>query len=109
MTISVKNKRYANMQHPWEVLVARPSIFGNPFEIGKDGDRKEVIAKYQPWFAHQVETSKPFNDALDNLVELGIKHGALALYCWCFPADCHAWTVGAEVDARIKKRLGQNG
>jgi uncharacterized protein DUF4326 len=29
---------------------ARGTIFGNPFLIGRDGNREEVIEKYKIWF-----------------------------------------------------------
>jgi hypothetical protein len=31
------------------VYVGRPSRSGNPFVIGRDGTRDEVIAKYRAW------------------------------------------------------------
>jgi hypothetical protein len=31
----------------YDVYIGRPSVWGNPFEIGKDGTREEVIAKYR--------------------------------------------------------------
>jgi hypothetical protein len=32
-----------------DVYVGRPSKWGNPFVIGRDGSREEVIAKYRAW------------------------------------------------------------
>lgn len=32
------------------IYIGRGSIFGNPFEIGKDGDREYVIKRYRRWF-----------------------------------------------------------
>src|SRR5690554_3305781 len=43
------------------VYIGRPSKWGNPFVIGKDGDRDEVIAKYRQWLLAQptlVEAAK---------------------------------------------------
>jgi hypothetical protein len=34
---------------PGAVNIMRPGPFGNPFEIGRDGDREEVIAKHAAW------------------------------------------------------------
>jgi hypothetical protein len=31
------------------VYVGRPGKWGNPFVIGRDGSRDEVIAKYRAW------------------------------------------------------------
>ena len=31
------------------VFIGRPTDFGNPYSIGKDGNREEVYAKYDVW------------------------------------------------------------
>jgi hypothetical protein len=35
------------------VYIGRPSKWGNPFVIGRDGTRADVIAKYRAWVAAQ--------------------------------------------------------
>ena len=62
------------------IYVGRPSKWGNPFIIGKDGTREEVIAKYADWLDGMV-----YNGILD-LDELMGKN----LVCWCSPLLCHA-------------------
>lgn len=52
---------------------------GNPFVIGKDGTRAEVIAKYEAWIIQQPEL-------MASLHELTGKD----LVCWCVPEACHA-------------------
>ncbi|MHB8407807.1 MAG: DUF4326 domain-containing protein [Acidiferrobacterales bacterium] len=32
---------------PYDVYVGRPSKWGNPFVVGRDGSRSEVIQKYR--------------------------------------------------------------
>lgn len=44
----VLNKYHKNIP-PNSAYIGRPSKYGNPFVIGKDGTREEVIAKYQQW------------------------------------------------------------
>lgn len=61
------------------VFIGRPSKWGNPFEIGKDGTREEVIAKYQIWIHSQPELIE------DIKKELKGKH----LVCFCSPKACH--------------------
>jgi len=61
------------------VYIGRPSKFGNPFEIGKDGDREEVIRKYKEWILNQPELVE------DAKRELKGKD----LVCWCAPLACH--------------------
>ncbi len=62
----------------YDVYIGRPSKWGNPFIIGKDGDRKEVINKYKIWILKQ-------RSLLDSLPELKDK----ILGCWCAPKKCH--------------------
>jgi len=63
----------------YDIYVGRPSKWGNPFEIGKDGTREEVIDKYKKWILNQP-------DLLKSLWELEGK----TLGCWCKPEICHA-------------------
>ncbi len=62
----------------YDIYIGRPSKWGNPFKIGKDGTRKQVIEKYQHWFLKQPRLLK-------NLSELEGK----VLGCWCKPKSCH--------------------
>jgi uncharacterized protein DUF4326 len=63
---------------PFEVYIGRPSKWGNPFIIGKDGGRQEVIAKYEIW----VKTQPQLMNALPEL-------RGKVLGCWCSPMSCH--------------------
>jgi hypothetical protein len=79
---------------PDTIMVSRPSIWGNPFRVGVDGDAAECVAKYrQAWEdalrsanAHPRHPPMPFGTPLF-LGPLRGKH----LACWC-PLDqaCHA-------------------
>ena len=62
------------------VYVGRPSIYGNPFVIGRDGSRADVVAEYRTWLMVQSKISEADIKAL---------HGK-DLVCWCSPAPCHA-------------------
>jgi hypothetical protein len=61
-----------------DVYIGRPSKWGNPFEIGRDGDRETVIRKYREWLPNQPEL-------MAALPELKGK----TLGCWCAPKACH--------------------
>lgn len=69
--------------------------WGNPFRIGRDGDRKEVIAKYRLWLCKEIEAERI------DLAELASLHGKV-LGCWCAPEPCHG-----EVLARAAKRASE--
>ena len=60
------------------VRIDRKSKWGNPFIVGEDGDRDQVIALF-------AEHYLPYKKALD-LDEL---RGGLVLGCWCAPLACH--------------------
>lgn len=62
----------------YDVYIGRPSKWGNPFEIGKDGSREEVISKYRDYVTANEQLMR-------NLSELKGK----TLGCWCKPAACH--------------------
>ena len=76
----VLNKRTDKIP-PDAVYVGRPSKWGNPFRIGRDGTRAEVIAKYKVYVKKTLE----FVDGtfLDEL-------RGRDLVCWCAPLPCHA-------------------
>ena len=62
----------------FDVYIGRPSKWGNPFVIGRDGDREAVIRKYIAWIWDQPEL-------MADLPELQGK----ILGCWCAPKACH--------------------
>lgn len=62
----------------YDVYIGRPSKWGNPYEIGKDGTRSEVIVKYKEYLLSNQELMR-------DLHELRGK----TLGCWCKPAPCH--------------------
>lgn len=51
---------------------------GNPFVIGRDGSRADVIAKYRIWIEQQPELT----------AALGELRGK-DLVCFCAPLPCH--------------------
>ena len=68
--------------------VGRPHILGNPFKIGVDGNRVQVIAKYKRYFWDRVNSDEEF---LAAALEVGGKD----LICWCAPLPCHADVIVA--------------
>ena len=71
MVVHCKKEKY-------DVYIGRPSKWGNPFVIGKDGTREEVIEKYREYILNKPELLK-------DLAELKGK----ILGCWCSPFNCH--------------------
>ena len=61
----------------YDIYIGRPSKWGNPFEIGRDGTREEVIEKYRFYLLRSW--------LLNDIHELKDK----VLGCWCHPLPCH--------------------
>ena len=66
-------------------LAASP--LANPFRIGADGERDEVVAKYRDYL----------RDRPDLLALLPRLHGS-RLGCWCKPRPCHADVIAEFAD-----------
>jgi hypothetical protein len=77
--MKVWNKRDKNCPKD-AVYVGRPSKWGNPYKIGINGTRSEVLLMYQvdledilkcyPWYLDELKGKD--------------------LVCWCAPLPCHA-------------------
>jgi hypothetical protein len=63
------------MRDTFDVRIDRKSKWGNPFVIGRDGDRNAVIAKYHQWILTQPNLVAAIGELKDK-----------RLGCW---NDCH--------------------
>jgi hypothetical protein len=61
------------------VYVGRPTMWGNPFIIGRDGTRDEVVDKYREYLLGD-----------DTLLSVVPVLRGKDLVCWCAPERCHA-------------------
>lgn len=75
----------------YDVYVGRPGPWGNPYEIGRDGSRDDVIASYRSWLWREIETGRV---ALAELASLRGK----TLGCWCSPLRCHGEVLLAAAE-----------
>ena len=80
--VRVYNKRHGDAP-PGSVYVGRGSPFGNPFVIGRDGDRDEVCEKFE----RAIRNNPPLMDRVRR--ELKGKN----LVCFCKPERCHGDTL----------------
>lgn len=81
---------------PGQSWVDRSTKWGNPFRIGPDGTRAEVIAKYDAWIRRG-----PGRWLLAHLGELEGRE----LLCWCGPRPCHR----SVLYALLAERRGGGG
>ena len=72
---------------PFDVLIDRSTRWGNPYRIGRDGTREEVIAKYR--------ADERFRTARFVAMVKSELRGKI-LGCWCAPLPCHG-DVLAEI------------
>lgn len=61
------------------VYIGRGGPYGNPFVIGRDGDRDQVIALYTEWIRTQP----------DLLARVRRELRGKDLVCFCAPCPCH--------------------
>jgi hypothetical protein len=71
----------------YDIYIGRPTKWGNPFKIGKDGNREEVIQKYRRYLL-----GRP--DLMESLKDLKGK----TLGCWCKPEACHGDVLAELAD-----------
>ncbi len=64
------------------VLIDRRTKWGNPFKLGVDGSREEVIARYRADLWRRIQAGEV---SLKDLAELD----GCWLACWCEPLPCH--------------------
>jgi len=68
------------------VRIDRSSDWGNPFEMGPDGDRNTVCDSYEIFFPRKFS----LHNRLDEL-------RGKVLGCWCYPARCHGMYLADKI------------
>lgn len=71
--VNIKSGEY------YDIVIGRESIFGNPFIIGINGTREQVIEKFEEYLL--------LHSDLLNKVKTNLKGKVLA--CSCSPLKCH--------------------
>lgn len=66
-------------QTPHTHYIGRPSLLGNPFQIGPAGTREDVIAKFEMHARSHPEVMSVISRLPADAV----------LGCWCAPRPCH--------------------
>jgi len=64
-------------RNKYDIYIGRPSKWGNPFKIGIDGSRQEVISMYKVWILEQPKLMNSINELRGKI-----------LGCWCKPGEC---------------------
>lgn len=75
----------------YDVYIGRPSIWGNPFVLGRNGTRQEVVDQYRQWLFTQPAL----------LARIGFELRDKVLGCWCAPQACHGDVLAELADSGI--------
>lgn len=102
MSIRIVNRRNVGAVPAGAIRIylGRPSALGNPFVIGRDGSRADVIRKYESWLLGQTEKSEPVME-LERVTRLAGNGHLVELECWCSPLPCHAEVVKRIIEHQI--------
>ena len=79
-----RDKRY-------DIYCGRPGDWGNPYRIGRDGTRADVIRKFRRQLARMVESGRTTPEELAAL-------SGKRLGCYCVPEPCHALSLAEAAD-----------
>lgn len=63
----------------YDIYIGRPSLFGNPFRIGFDGTRQEVLDRHENYIYTRPDLIKAIREELQGKI----------LGCHCYPLPCH--------------------
>lgn len=83
---TVTKARVINKRTDWQcrsfVWVDRKGPWGNPFKIGHDGERGDVLRDHEDWLRRNPEFVMELWRLKDK-----------TLGCWCDPLPCHGWLL----------------
>ena len=77
-----------NIHNAIERNLLDATVLGNPYHIGVDGNREEVVAKYEVRIEKDDNVSSNINVLLNKLASIS-KEVDIVLVCHCAPLACH--------------------
>ena len=87
--------------HKYDVRITRGTIYGNPFVLGRDGDRAAVLRYYRHKLA--TELDRAHTHVINIHTNLDVLRGKV-LGCVCLPAACHGTTLAMLADMSRDER-----
>ena len=107
MSIKVVNKTW-NVQGEY---IGRGSPLGNPFRIGRDGTRHEVIRKYERWLCNVLAEDKNSNASREfqRLLQMALRGEDVVLVCFCAPLPCHGYVIKRFLEDRLSRAEAFSG
>lgn len=83
----VKTRVVHIRREPADIFVGRPSQWANPYHVGVDGTRDQVVQKYREWVIRQPRLLRDLR---------GLRGKTLG--CACAPLACHGDVLAALAD-----------
>lgn len=74
-------------KEPYDVYIGRPSKWGNPYIVGRDGTREEVIFRYKLFLMERPGLLRDVSDLRGK-----------TLGCYCSPFPCHGDVLAEMAD-----------
>ena len=74
-------------KEPYDVYIGRGSLFGNPYEVGVDGTRSEVIERFKKWFTLLLR------DPVFKAEVMKLKGKRLGCFCHPERENCHGKVI----------------
>ena len=84
-------------KEPYDVYIGRGSTWGNPFVIGKDGDRESVIHLYKKYLWQQILEGRITKRDFQNIQ-------GQTLGCFCKPQACHGDVIIKAMNWMLETR-----
>lgn len=88
-------------EHLDGIYCGRSSMFGNPYVIGKDGSRKDVIRKHHKYFHLRIRHDQRFREHVESL------RGRF-IFCHCYPLPCHLDAIARYLHKTYIENIGVN-
>lgn len=91
------------------IPIGRPSIFGNPFVLRNEEQRKSVIVRYRTYLTTKYKEDERFRHALEDLANKVLAGQNLELVCYCAPRPCHGDIIKRAVELILAEAMKDDG
>jgi hypothetical protein len=94
--INLKITKVSNKDNgdSYDIYIGRGTLWGNPYQMGKEGTRDEVIAKFAYDFEKRfLKLPEKFDENIEKL-------RGKTLGCHCKPAACHGDVIASYLNAQ---------
>ena len=86
---------------PYDIYIGRPGPYGNPFIIGRDGTREQVISKCDAYLDAHFEIVEQLRAECAALGK-----DVVRLKCFCSPLACHGDLYKQRLEKLCTTRSG---